>query len=92
MFEALASYLPAEWHRTVEFFGTPMWWIPEWQTTFLNFGWYADSMWGVILKRFFLLMPILLLIVAVWSTMLSIYTLPFLANRAKFLTIIALGW
>ena len=92
MFEALASYLPTEWHRTVEFFGTPMWWIPEWQTTFLTFGWYADSVFGVLLRRFFLLMPILLLIVAVWSTMLSIYTLPFRANRAKFLTIIALGW
>jgi len=92
MFEALASYLPAEWHRTVEFFGTPMWWIPDWQTTFLSYGWYADSVYGTVLKRFFLLMPILLLIVAVWSTMLSIYTLPFRSNRAKFLTIIALGW
>ncbi len=92
MFEALASYLPAEWHRTVEFFGTPMWWIPDWQVTFLSFGWYADSVFGTVLKRFFLLMPILLLIVAVWSTMLSIYTLPFRANRTKFLTIIALGW
>jgi len=92
MFEALASYLPAEWHRTVEFFGTPMWWIPDWQGTFLSYGWYADSVLGVVLKRFFLLMPILLLIVAVWSTMLSIYTLPFRSNRAKFLTIIALGW
>ena len=92
MFEALASYLPAEWHRTVEFFGTPMWWIPDWQTTFLSYGWYADSVYGTVLKRFFLLMPILLLIVAVWSTMLSIYTPPFRSNRAKFLTIIALGW
>ncbi len=92
MFEALVSYLPAEWHRTVEFFGTPMWWIPEWQATFLSFGWYADSVFSTVLKRFFLLMPILLLIVAVWSTMLSVYTLPFRANRAKFLTIIALGW
>ncbi len=92
MLEALQSYLPSEWHRTVEFFGTPMWWIPEWQVTFLSYGWYADSVWGLVLKRFFLLLPILLLIVAVWSTMLSVYTLPFRANRAKFLTIIALGW
>ena len=38
MFEALVSYLPSEWHRTVEFFGTPMWWIPDWQVTFLSFG------------------------------------------------------
>ena len=48
-----------------------MWWIPDWQTTFLSFGWYADSVWAVILKRFFLLMPIMLLIVAVWSAFMS---------------------
>ena len=92
MFEALQSYLPSEWHRTVEFFGSPMWWIPDFQASILKFSWYADTAWGVVLKRFFLLMPVLLVIVAMWSTMLSIYTLPFRANRAKFLTIIALGW
>ena len=92
MLEALQTYLPTEWHRTVEFFGAPMFWIPDFQLAVLNFGWYADSTWGVILKRFFLVMPVMLLIVAVWSTMLSLYTLPFRSNRAKFLTIIALGW
>jgi hypothetical protein len=92
MFEQLQSYLPSEWQRTVEFLGTPLWWIPEWQLSVLNLSWYADSVFGVVLKRFFLLMPILLLIVAVWSTVLSLYTLPFRSHRAKFLTIIALGW
>ena len=92
MFEALISYLPSEWHRAVEFLGAPLWWIPEWQSAALNFTWYADSASGVLLRRFFLLMPVLLLIVAVWSTMLSVYTLPFRAQRGKFLTTIALGW
>ena len=78
--------------KAVEFLGAPLWWIPEWQSAALDFSWYADSFWGVVLRRFFLLMPILLVIVAVWSTMISIYTLPFRANRGKFLTIIALGW
>ena len=92
MFEALISYLPSEWHRSVEFIGAPLWWIPEWQSAVINFSWYADSISGVLWRRFFLLLPILLLIVAVWSTMLSLYTLPFRSNRGKFLTIIALGW
>ena len=92
MLEALLSYLPSEWHRSVEFLGAPLWWIPEWQSALINFAWYADSLWGVVLRRFFLLLPILLLIVAVWSTMLSLYTLPFRSHRGKFLTIIALGW
>ena len=92
MFEALISYLPSEWHRAVEFIGAPLWWIPEWQSALIDFSWYADSAWGVVLRRFFLLLPILLLIVAVWSTMLSVYTLPFRSHRGKFLTTIALGW
>ena len=92
MFEALISYLPSEWHRAVEFLGAPLWWIPEWQSAILNFSWYADSASGIVLRRFFLLMPILLLIVAVWSTMLSVYTLPFRSHRGRFLTTIALGW
>ena len=92
MFEALISYLPSEWHRAVEFLGAPLWWIPEWQSAALNFTWYADSASGILLRRFFLLLPILLLIVAVWSTMLSVYTLPFRAQRGRFLTTIALGW
>ena len=83
-----------------------MWWIPDdyrWQEfTFLSFGWYADSVANLtvgklVLKRFFLLMPILLLIVARtgWSTMLSIYEdapLPGEPSQRVFLTIIALGW
>ena len=92
MFERLISYSPSEWHRSVEFLGAPLWWIPEWQSAIIDFGWYADSVLGVVLRRFFLLMPILLVIVAVWSTMLSLYTLPFRSHRGKFLTIIALGW
>jgi hypothetical protein len=91
MFEALVSYLPSEWHRTVEFFGTPMWWIPDWQATFLSFGWYADSVFGTVLKRFFLLLPILLLIVAVWSTMLSVCIWFYWTGVMRFGVLVA-GW
>lgn len=92
MFEMIQSFLPSEWHRTVEFLGAPIWWIPNWQAGIVNFGWFGDTGWETTLKRVFLLMPSLLLIVAVWTTMVSLYTIPFRTGRGKFLTTIALGW
>ena len=92
MFEALQAYLPSEWHRTVEFLGSLVWWIPEWQITALNFSWTGETIFGTIARRSLLLMPVLLVSVAIWSTMVSLYTIPFRAKRGKFLTLLALGW
>ena len=36
MLQALQSYLPLVWQRTVEFLGTPLWWIPVWQRQVLD--------------------------------------------------------
>ena len=36
MLEAIQSYLPPEWQRTVEFLGAPLWWIPPWQDKVLG--------------------------------------------------------
>ena len=86
------SYLPSEWHRTVEFLGSLLWWIPEWQLAALNFSWYGETIFETIARRSLLLAPILLVIVAIWSTMVSLYTVPFRAKRGHFLTLLALGW
>ena len=92
MFEALQSYLPSEWHRAVEFIGSLLWWIPEWQQTALNFSWYGETIFETIARRSLLLAPILLVIVAIWSTMISLYTVPFRAKRGQFLTLVVLEW
>lgn len=92
MFETIRSFLPTEWHRTIEFLGTPIWWIPQWQIEVINFAWYGDGVFGVASKRIFLMLPILLVVVALWTTTLSLYTLPFRSARGKFMTTIALGW
>lgn len=92
MFEALQAYLPSEWHRTVEFLGSLVWWIPEWQVKALNFSWSGETVFGTIARRSLLLMPVLLLSVAIWSTMVSLYTIPFRSKRGQFLTLLALGW
>ncbi|NIR46746.1 MAG: hypothetical protein GWN51_18915, partial [Gemmatimonadetes bacterium] len=39
-----------------------------------------------------LLLPALLLVVAMWTTMLSVYTLPFRSGRVEYVRTIALSW
>lgn len=92
MFDAFQSYLPIEWRRTVEFLGAPLWWIPEWQQVVMSFSLAGDSLWEVLLRRLFLLLPGLVLVVGVWTTVLTLYTLPFRAERGRFVTTVAMSW
>jgi hypothetical protein len=92
MFEAIQSYLPGEWQRTFEFFGAPVWWIPQWQSVILGFVMSGPSPWEALLRFAFLLPPVLVIVTGVWTTMSSLYTLPFRANRVRFITTMAYGW
>ncbi len=91
MFEAIQSYFPAEWQRAVEFIGAPLWWIPGWQNLVLGSA-VGGSNAEFIARVLFLLPPALVLVVGVWATMASLYTLPFRANRVRFVTTMAFGW
>jgi hypothetical protein len=58
----------------------------------INFAWYGTSLPEVLLKRVLVLLPMLLLIAAIWSTMVSLYTLPFRSARGGFLTSMLAAW
>ena len=92
MLEAIQSYLPAEWQRTVEFLGAPLWWIPGFQGTLLGNVLGGSSTAEVVAKALFLLPPVLVVVVGVWATMASVYTLPFRATRIRFVTTLAYTW
>ncbi|HEX9581521.1 MAG TPA: hypothetical protein VF970_10490 [Gemmatimonadales bacterium] len=92
MFEAIQSYLPMEWRRTVEFLGAPLWWIPQWQRTVMQFSLTGDTMLDMALRWVFLLLPATLVVVGVWVTILSLYTVPFRAQRGRFATTMAMLW
>jgi hypothetical protein len=92
MFEAIQSYLPMEWRRTVEFLGAPLWWIPDWQSAVLGFSLSGESTLDTVLRRTFLLLPVTLVVVGVWVTVLSLYTVPFRAHRGRFATTMAMTW
>lgn len=92
MFEAIQSYLPVEWRRTVEFLGAPMWWIPDFQATLLGFSLFGNNPFDATLRWVFLMLPSLLVVVGVWVSIASLYTLPFRAERGRFATTMAMAW
>lgn len=92
MFEAIQSYLPSEWQRTVEFLGAPLWWIPGWQETVLSFTMFGGGTLDTIARRTFLFLPALTLVVGVWLTAGSLYTVPFRRDRGRFLTTVTMTW
>lgn len=88
----MQNIVPAEWSGTVEVLATPVAWLPTWQTALINFAWYGGTVGEVVIKRGLLLLPIMLLVAAMWSTMVSIYTLPFRSGRGGFLVALATAW
>jgi hypothetical protein len=69
----------------------PLRWIPEWTTVMLNFM-TGQNPAVVALLAVALLMPALLLIAGMWSTMASLYTLPFRSGRGGFVTALLMAW
>lgn len=92
MFQALQSYLPVEWQRTVEFLGAPLWWIPAWQRAVLDFSLFGDTIADTILRRLFLLLPTGLIVIGMWVSITSLYTIPFRSERGRFVTSMAMSW
>jgi hypothetical protein len=92
MFEVIQSYIPSEWQRTVEFLGAPLWWIPQWQEMVLSFTIFGGGPVDTLARRIFLFLPTLTVVVGVWVTAGSLYTVPFRRDRGRFLTTITMTW
>ncbi len=86
MFESLQAFVPTEWQGAFNLLTAPIAWIPDWHAGLVNFAWYGSTLSEMLLKRVFLLLPILVVLVAAWTTMVSLYTLPFRSGRAGFMT------
>ncbi len=81
MTDAITATLPDQWRLLFELLLVPISWIPGAQETLVNWAWSADTFMGAALRRIFLLMPALLVVVVFWSTMLAFYTVPFRSGR-----------
>ena len=72
-------------------------WVLLFPTTFqgglMDFVWGAgDSLWVMVLKRLFLLLPALGVIGACWVSIPSLITVLFRSNRKEFITTMFLTW
>ena len=92
MFETIQQLLPVEWQGAFHALTAPLRWIPEWQTFMLRELWYGSSVGEVLVERVLVLLPILLVMVGMWTTMLSLYTLPFRSGRGAFVTSLLMAW
>ncbi len=90
--QSLQAFVPTEWRGAVDLLTAPVAWIPEWHAMMINFVWYGDSTPEIAFKRVAVLLPMLLVLVGVWVTMASLYTLPFRSNRGRFVTAMLTTW
>lgn len=92
MFDAVIATLPEQWQGIAILVTWLIAWIPEAQSAFISFIWNLGSGTGTLLSRILLLLPALLVVVAIWSTMLAAYTVPFRSGRREFLTALVMLW
>src|SRR5688572_27242788 len=79
-FESLIALFPAEWRGAVTVLSAAVRWIPEWQSLMLN-SMLAQNTGVILLVAALLALPALLLVAGMWTTMVSLYTLPFRSGR-----------
>lgn len=93
MFESLLQSLPDAWREAAMFLAGLVSWIPAWQGHVLRTVLTPDGSWVALAASWTLLgLPALLLVVAIWSTMLSAYTLPFRSGRGAYVRTLAFSW
>src|SRR4030095_16023789 len=92
MIDRIIAKLPEAWRGLAELIPGPIAWVPVLQQMMMSFFFEAQGGWIAATKYIFLLFPVFLGVVAVWSTTLALYTLPFRAGRTRFVSLILLAW
>lgn len=88
----MASVSTDQWQEIIGILLVPIKWIIPLQKSILDFFLYSSSAWAAAGKFMFLFFPLLLLLGALWSTQLSLYTIPFRSKRINFVTTLLLAW
>jgi hypothetical protein len=91
----LETVQPEPWSWMLTQLWSWMWsgmsWILDLQH--IVFGFIFDGSVGVaVLKATLLLLPAAVLLVSMWATMISLYSLPFRSGRGYFLTALLMSW
>jgi hypothetical protein len=92
MLEQIVLRLPEGWREMAALLLAPIAWVPRAQQVLGMFLLDSPSPWTSVLKFLFLLLPIMLVVVGLWCTQLSLYTLPFRSGRGRFISLMLLAW
>jgi hypothetical protein len=92
MFESFAQLFPAEWQGAILALTAPFRALAEWQVTMFRLPLASDNGLAIAIAYATLLVPALLVIVGLWCTAASLYTLPFRSGRGGFLTSLLMAW
>lgn len=92
MFESFAALFPAEWRPAVLALTAPLRWLTEWQPALARVMFTDQSTLAIVGISALLLIPMLVVAAGSWSTILSLYTIPFRSGRGQFLTTLLMSW
>src|SRR6266853_3403116 len=85
--------VPEQWRGVAHLFILPIFWLYPFERYLWKIIWYANNPIVQIVQRVFLLLPYVCIVVGLWCTMLSLYTLLFRAGRHQLLgTLVILWW
>src|SRR5688572_26291522 len=89
----ISPAIPEQWKGICELLVTPLNWLMPIQMQTLTMAWSADLWWIAVIKRVFLFIPAIAVIVGLWCTLLTCYTLLFRNHRLNLLgTLLVLWW
>jgi hypothetical protein len=92
MFETFAALFPANWRPAVLALTAPLRWLAEWQPALAHLMYDNRSTLAIVGISGLLLIPVLVVAMGSWCTMLSLYTIPFRSGRGHFLTTLLMTW
>ncbi len=88
---SISAMIPGPWLDLLEILRVPIAWVPG--LTKAMFGFVLDaSGWVAVLMYLLFLLPITMVVVGIWLTQLSLYTLPFRSGRLDFVKMILMAW
>ncbi len=88
---AASGIIPGAYDELLEVLSIPIAWVPDFMRAAFGFVFQFDG-WLAALGYLLLLLPIVMVVVGVWITQLSIYTLPFRSGRLDFIKTILMAW
>jgi len=92
MLNQIEQGLPEQWRGVFHMAMAPIAWLFPFQKLLLSGALSSEAPVLMALKLFFLCLPALCIVVGLWCSMVSVYTLPFRSHRIRFVSTLFVLW